>query len=96
MIKRIVKMRFHPGNVEAFREIYRLNWERIRGFPGCRHVELLEATDEPGLFFTFSEWENAESLENYRKSDVFGAVWPSTKALFKEKAQAWSVIETEP
>lgn len=96
MIKRIVRMSFHPGKVNAFREIYRRNWQHIRGFPGCRHVELLQAADHEGVFFTWSIWKNENALEAYRRSELFKEIWTATKALFNDKPLAWTVREITP
>ena len=96
MIKRIVRMSFRPEEVDAFRAVYRRNWERIRGFPGCRHVELLRSANEENVFFTWSIWDSESHLDAYRNSELFGEVWSATKALFNAKPQAWTVREVDP
>jgi heme oxygenase (mycobilin-producing) len=93
MIKRIVKMTFRPENTGAFKAIYQANWELIRSFPGCAHVELLQGRKDPLVFFTYSVWESEERLNAYRESELFGRVWSATKALFSDKPQAWTVDE---
>jgi quinol monooxygenase YgiN len=93
MIKRIVKMSFHPAKVNEFKEVFRQNWNRIASFKGCSHVELLQDKTNPSIFFTYSIWDNEASLEEYRNSDLFAAVWGKTKTLFNDKPQAWSVEE---
>jgi heme-degrading monooxygenase HmoA len=52
---------------------------------------LLRFTDDPRVLFTLSIWENPEALEAYRRSELFQNTWAKTKALFAEKAEAWSV-----
>ena len=88
-------MSFHPQKVEQFKSVYAANWNRIRGFKGCVHVELLQGKNEPNVFFTFSIWESEEHLEQYRNSELFAGVWSSTKVLFNDKPQAWTVNELE-
>lgn len=95
MIKRFVKMQFRPGNEENFKMIFRSSRDLILGFEGCRHVELLQDLNDPTIFFTFSLWENEPSLNAYRNSELFAGVWATTKALFSERAQAWSLTEPE-
>lgn len=95
MIKRIVKMSFRPEEVEAFKAIFETNWTSIRGFEGCRHVELLQNESDPTVFFTFSLWESEVHLNAYRDSELFGRVWSATKALFRDKPQAWSLKELQ-
>jgi heme oxygenase (mycobilin-producing) len=93
MIKRIVKMSFQPERTEEFKTIFRTSWQQIKGFEGCRHVELLQDEKDPSVFFTFSLWESEEHLNKYRNSELFSRVWGSTKKLFREKAEAWTVRE---
>ena len=47
------------------------------------------------VLFTYSHWEDEESLNNYRISETFKEVWPQTKALFAAKPQAFSLEKLE-
>lgn len=91
MLVRIVKMSFHPENVEAFLKIFEEKQQFIRNNKGCRLLELYREKDESSVFFTYSYWDSAEDLNNYRNSDLFTDVWAKTKALFNDRPQAWSV-----
>ncbi len=91
MIKRIVKMSFELEEVEKFKAIYELNWHKIKGFEGCLHVELLQDRSSPSIFFTYSNWESENHLNNYRDSILFKTVWASTKVLFNQKPEAWTL-----
>ncbi len=92
MIKRFVKLTFRPEATQAFLdEVFAPSKERIRAFPGCQHMELLRHTELPNVMFTFSIWDSEEALDNYRQSDLFRDTWAKTKALFAEKAEAWSM-----
>lgn len=93
MIKRIVKLSFRPEKVEEFTAIFRNNWKSIKGFEGCSHVELLQDQVSPNIFFTYSLWQSQQHLDAYRDSELFARVWGSTKLLFNDKPQAWSVKE---
>ena len=95
MIKRIVKMSFELEEVEKFKSIYELNWHKIKGFEGCLHVELLQDRSSPSIFFTYSNWESENHLNNYRDSILFKTVWASTKVLFNQKPEAWTLIVLE-
>lgn len=88
---RIVKMEFEEDKVNAFLQLFEERKERIAGFPGCTHLELLRDQNNPNIFFTYSFWNSAADLEQYRTSDFFADTWRHTKVLFKEKATAWSV-----
>lgn len=92
MIKRIVKMTFQHDAVQIFlNDVFAPTRERIRAFPGCRHLELLRQAGRPEVLFTLSVWDDPEALEAYRKSELFQTTWAKTKALFAHKAEAWSL-----
>ena len=84
-------MSFKPESVEAFKIIFENNWQKIKGFEGCDHVELLQDANNPGLFFTYSLWQSEAHLNRYRDSELFNNVWGSTKILFNAKPEAWTV-----
>ncbi len=91
MIKRIVKLTFRTGEAETFQEIYAASKPKILQQPGCRHLELWRDVKNPQTFFTYSHWDDEDSLNTYRRSDFFRGVWPRTKAILAEKPEAWSV-----
>ena len=72
-------------------EIFEEKKQFIRESKGCNLLELYQDKNNPDIFFTYSYWDMAADLENYRKSNLFTAVWTKTKALFNDKPQAWSV-----
>ena len=84
-------MSFELEKVEKFKSIYELNWHKIKGFEGCLHVELLQDRYSPSIFFTYSNWESENHLNNYRESILFKTVWASTKVLFNQKPEAWTL-----
>ncbi|MFK7806927.1 MAG: putative quinol monooxygenase [Saprospiraceae bacterium] len=92
MIKRIVKLTFQKDKTEDFLQIFEDSKNQIAGFKGCLRLELLREKKDGNVFFTYSFWENEEALNNYRYSELFGKVWPKTKALFAEKPEAWTVL----
>ena len=91
MIIRIVRMTFVPEQVPAFLALFHASEHRIRQQPGCRHLALWHDADQPTIYCTYSHWDNAAALDNYRKSALFGAVWPATKQLFAAPPLAFSV-----
>jgi heme-degrading monooxygenase HmoA len=84
-------MKFKSEHIPAFLENFEKNKEKIRGFEGCEHLQLLHDIDDPGIYFTYSFWHEQADLENYRKSELFKGVWSYTKTLFDAKPEAWSV-----
>jgi len=93
MLIRIVKMTFEPAQVETFLELFNSTKEKIRASEGCHELKLLKDQNTSNIFFTYSEWDNEESLNKYRYSELFKTVWGKTKILFQEKAEAWSLTQ---
>jgi len=91
MFTRIVKMEFREEEIDAFLTNFEEIKEKIRTFPGCKHLKLLRDKNEHTIFFTYSRWETVAALDAYRHSELFKSVWSQTKPKFKNKAQAWSV-----
>lgn len=89
---RIVKMTFKEEYTETFLHIFEERKERIASFPGCSSLELLR---EGNIFFTYSKWDDAASLERYRESELFQSTWALVKKLFGDKPEAWSVRKVE-
>ena len=90
MIIRIVRLSFKPEHISDFKNVFYTNEKHIASFPGCSSVTLLQDKKNPEVFFTYSLWDKEESLEQYRKSDLFNQVWGTVKPLFNDKPQAWS------
>lgn len=93
MITRIVKMTFRADEMDTFLEVFKKSKDLIRGFEGCQYLELLREKKDGAIFFTYSKWDNEESLNKYRHSDLFATTWAQTKILFDDKPQAWTVDE---
>ena len=49
--------------------------------PGCLSEELLECTDAPGEFISYSEWESQASIDKYRKSDAHAEIQKHARSL---------------
>jgi heme-degrading monooxygenase HmoA len=91
MIVRIVKMTFIPEKTDEFLVIFKANQKKIKAFPGCKHLELWQDRNMPHVYFTYSQWQTEEDLNSYRNSEFFENTWAKTKALFMEKAEAYSL-----
>ncbi len=91
MIKRIVKLTLREDAAADFVAIFETSKAAIRSFEGCLHLELWRQCDTSAVFFTYSVWAAPEHLEAYRQSEFFRLTWSKTKALFADKAEAWSV-----
>jgi quinol monooxygenase YgiN len=91
MFVRIVKMSFHQEHRTSFLSIFEDKKQFIRASKGCNLLELYQDKNNLNLFFTYSYWNTAQDLENYRNSALFKDIWAKTKILFNAKAEAWSV-----
>ncbi|GAB3637206.1 putative quinol monooxygenase [Hymenobacter arcticus] len=92
MLIRIVRLTLSPERVSDFLALFRQSESRIRQQPGCQHLELWQDADQPHIYCTHSHWADAAALDAYRRSALFGEVWPATKRLLAAPAQAFSVI----
>ena len=72
MIIRVVRMHFTEAGVEEFLQIFDRHKTAIRSFPGCSHLQLLKDAEDPNTYATLSYWNDKQSFENYRKSELFG------------------------
>ena len=90
---RIVKLTFKEEHVQDFLIHFETVKSDINSFPGCQGMKLLQDQNNPNIFFTYSRWNTNQDLDNYRKSELFGGIWPKVKNWFSNNAQAWSVDE---
>lgn len=91
MLIRIVRMTFQPEKVRDFLVVFENSKNRIKGFEGCQHLELMRDYHDENIFSTYSHWDNEEALNNYRNSEVFKRIWEETKDMFLEKPAVYSL-----
>ncbi len=96
MITRLVKITLQPSEVENFTRIFNASAELIKAFDGCHGVKLMQDGNNTNVYFTVSMWQSENELNAYRSSELFKATWAKVKPLFSEKAEAWSLIESNP
>lgn len=84
-------MTFEPDKVDDFIGVWNEMKVKIAAFDGCNKVELFRDLDQNNIFFTYSVWDSDDDLQNYRKSELFGDLWPRAKVLFGDKPEAWSL-----
>ncbi|AHJ96740.1 putative quinol monooxygenase [Hymenobacter swuensis] len=91
MLIRIVRLTLEPARVAEFLRLFQESEDQIRAMPGCRFLELWQDADQPHVYCTHSHWDSADALNAYRRSALFGQVWPATKVLFAAPPVAFSV-----
>ncbi len=92
MIIRIVRMSFHPKNVNEFLEIFNGSKTKILDFDGCKHLSLHQDLKLEHVYFTISHWDAESYLETYRNSDLFKTTWGKVKPLFNDQPVAYSLM----
>ena len=90
MIVRVVRLTLEASKLTAFDVLFHEHHAAIESQPGCHGVELLTDPVNPCVRGTLSRWESEDALNAYRASELFGVVWPSTKALFSDQPEVWS------
>ena len=90
MVVRLVKLRFRESEIPNFLKHFEVIKDSIRASEGCLHLQLLQDTEDPCIFFTHSHWNSNDDLQAYRNSDLFKEIWTETKAKFDGKPEAWS------
>lgn len=90
---RLVKLEIVEGYEEYFVEVYMNVFSEILKSPGCNTVKLVRDIHSKHIFFTVSEWDTEEDLNNYRASSLFREIWAKLKPHFANKAEVWSVEE---
>lgn len=94
-ILRIVRLSFKEDKIDDFINIFNTHHSLIEGFSGCFSVKLKRDFYQPNIFYTVSEWESQEALDQYRKSELFVSTWDKTKVLFNDKPQAYSLTDVK-
>jgi quinol monooxygenase YgiN len=95
MLIRVVRMRFRQDAVEDFRALFTERKATIASFDGCQHLELWQDAADPTVFCTYSHWDSEAHLNRYRFSEFFKDTWMLTRALFADKAVAWSAVRVD-
>jgi quinol monooxygenase YgiN len=91
-MNRIVRLSFEEDKRQDFTKVFKKHQQSMKeNFSECISLEAFEDKKQPGLFFTFSVWQEPASLEKYRDSEYFREIWGTIKPWFNEKAQAWSL-----
>jgi hypothetical protein len=83
-------MNFKDEHVDDFKKLFNERKERIRNFSGCTYLELWQDEHQASIFYTYSIWNQASDLENYRVSELFQDTWATVKKWFNAKPQAFS------
>lgn len=81
-------MSFNPDKVNDFISVFHERKHFIASSEGCSGVQLLRDISNRNIFFTYSKWNDENSLEKYRQSELFNQVWSEVKKWFADKPEA--------
>ncbi|MDG2209054.1 MAG: antibiotic biosynthesis monooxygenase [Flavobacteriales bacterium] len=95
MITRVVRMSFSVDTLDQFEALFAKHQDAISAVSGCQKVELQAELGAPQIRVTISQWDSLEALDAYRKSALFGEVWPATKLLFSAPPTAHSFVAVQ-
>ncbi|MDB4161258.1 antibiotic biosynthesis monooxygenase [Bacteroidia bacterium] len=84
-------MTFKPEETANFLDYFETIKDDIASAPGIVSLRIYQDTNNSNVVFTHSKWLSDSYLDAYRASEIFGKVWPKTKALFDDKPMAWSL-----
>jgi quinol monooxygenase YgiN len=93
MLIRIVKLHLKDHKINDFLIHFETIKWKVTNFPGCNGMKLLQDKENLNIIITYSSWQDENALDNYKKSELFNAIWPTIKIWFKEKPEAWSLIQ---
>jgi quinol monooxygenase YgiN len=93
MIRRIVRLEFHPEKIGEFMTFFNANRKTIAAFPGVISLDFYKDASLDNVYYTFSIWESEEALELYRDSEIFKSLWGFAKQRFSGKPLAYSLAE---
>lgn len=96
VLVRLVRMTFRPDRLDTFLSIFDESAPRIRAYPGCTHLELLQDAAFPNILTTLSHWDDDAALQQYRSSNLFRGTWARTKPLFAAPPEAISHFLLRP
>lgn len=90
-ITRVVKLTFQPELAPQFQAIFSNHQHQIAQMKGCISLSGYQSENMPNVYFTISQWESQQDLDNYRFSAFFKTLWATIKPMFQEKAEAHSL-----
>ena len=90
MILRIVGLPVAPGRQDELQVAFDDAYGPIRSLPDCLYLALLRSDTADREYLTVSLWTSREALADYRRSELFAAVWPRIRVTLAGKAWARS------
>ena len=92
MLIRLVRLPASAETLPALRATLTEVMPTVRQQPGCTHLELRADHAAPHVLYTLSHWQSDADLQRYRRSEMFGKVWPRLKAHLRDRPSAVSLV----
>ncbi len=71
MYAQIVRLQVKPDSIDAFREVFRSNYEGSRKEVGNIRFELLQSSENPAHFTVYEVFVSAEALAFHRQTEHY-------------------------
>lgn len=81
----IARIEAQPQHADALRQAMLALLQPTRAEPGCLGYELLEAPDDPALFFFHECWADREALETHWRTPHLLAYREATKGWIERR-----------
>jgi quinol monooxygenase YgiN len=91
-LTRVVQLTLQPQHIDDFKAVFVAHQQGIAGMQGCISLQAYQDVQTPSIFFTISQWESTQALDNYRYSTFFKTLWSTVKPMFAAKAIAHSML----
>jgi len=95
MYMRLRQIMVNPDFDMQFQHFYRFTViPELQNMEGCRLVNLIKSSDQPGEFISLTLWEKQEQAENYVKSNVYKKLSDDIKP-FLSQSNEWKIELSE-
>jgi heme-degrading monooxygenase HmoA len=85
-IVRMIYVKVDPDQIEKAQRVWKEHCAPLMiKEPGCVSEKLLKCTDEPGEFISYSEWDNQESIDRYRRGAAHEEIKKHTGSLRSDR-----------
>lgn len=86
-------MSFERDRCADFESLYQSVCQKILAMSGCLSLTLKKDATHQNVYYTVSTWASLEALDAYRHSPLFKETWATTKSMFDQKAEAYSLVD---
>jgi heme-degrading monooxygenase HmoA len=95
MLTRFFNVRIKPGNSTEFRRFYTDEiLPALQKAPGCLYASLIQSTEDPNDYISFSVWDTEGNIRAWEQSSAFALLLQKAQDYFASSAE-WRVQLTK-